>query len=47
MLFGSFPAVESLIYVLIGLAAVYELSFAYQRYDARHGELEMPRETPA
>ena len=47
MVFGSIPVIESLIYVLVGLAAVYELYFAYQLYDARHGEREMLREKPA
>ena len=35
MIFGSIPALESLIYVLVGLAGLYELYFAYQLYDAR------------
>lgn len=35
VLLGSFPAVESLVYVLVGLAGLYELYFAYQLYDAR------------
>ena len=47
MVFGSTPVLESFIYVLVGLGAVYELYFAYQLYDARHGEMELPREKPA
>lgn len=35
LLLGSIPAAESLVYVLVGLAGLYELYFAYQLYDAR------------
>ena len=41
MLFGSIPTLESLIYVLVGAAALYELYFAFQLYGARQ-----PREQP-
>ena len=47
LIFGSVPALESLIYVVVGLAAIYELYFAYQLFGARHGEMEMAREKPA
>ncbi|MFB6307751.1 MAG: DUF378 domain-containing protein [Haloarculaceae archaeon] len=35
LLFGSVPLVENLIYLLVGLAGLYELYFAYQLYSAR------------
>lgn len=35
LIFGSVPVVENLIYILVGLAGLYELYFAYQLYDAR------------
>lgn len=35
LIFGSIPALESLIYVVVGLAGLYELYFAYQLYSAR------------
>ena len=35
LLLGGFPAVESLVYVLVGLAGLYELYFGYQLYAAR------------
>jgi uncharacterized membrane protein YuzA (DUF378 family) len=35
LIFGSVPTLEALIYVLVGLAGLYELYFAYQLYSAR------------
>ena len=35
LVFGSFPLLEALIYLLVGLAGIYELYFAYQLYTAR------------
>lgn len=35
LVFGSIPALESAIYVLVGLAGIYELYFGYQLYSAR------------
>ncbi len=35
LVLGGFPTVEALVYVLVGLAGVYELYFAYQLYSAR------------
>lgn len=35
---GGFPTIEALAYVLVGLAGVYELYFAYQLYNARTEE---------
>ncbi|GAB7095382.1 hypothetical protein JCM30237_25350 [Halolamina litorea] len=35
LIFGSIPTLESIVYVLVGLAGLYELYFAYQLYDAR------------
>lgn len=35
LLVGSIPGLESLIYLLVGLAGLYELYFAYQLYGAR------------
>ena len=46
LLLGGFPAVESLVYVLVGLAGLYELYFAYQLYSAR-SEAVTTREKPA
>ena len=46
LLFGAFPTIEALIYVLVGLAGLYELYFAYQLYDARN-ESEPTRERVA
>ena len=43
-LLGSFPAVESLVYVLVGLAGVYELYFASQLYAARTAPRSPERE---
>ena len=35
MIFGSIPALESLVYLVVGLAGLYELYFAYRLYSAR------------
>lgn len=35
LVFGSIPALESAIYLVVGLAGLYEVYFAYQLYDAR------------
>lgn len=35
LIFGSIPTLEALIYVVVGLAGLYELYFAYQLYGAR------------
>ena len=35
IIFGSIPTLEALIYVLVGLAGVYEFYFAYQLYGTR------------
>jgi len=35
IIFGSVPSLEALIYLLVGLAGLYELYFAYQLYGAR------------
>ncbi len=35
IVFGSIPALEALIYIVVGLAGVYEMYFAYQLYSAR------------
>lgn len=34
-IFGSMPALEAAIYLLVGLAGLYELYFAYKLYGAR------------
>jgi len=39
LVLGSMPVLESIVYVLVGLAGLYELYFAYQLYTAQ------PRET--
>ena len=44
LIFAGFPTIEALIYLLVGLAGVYELYFAYQLYGA--GRLqERPKST--
>lgn len=40
IIFGSIPTLEALVYVLVGLAGVYELIFAYQLYTAREHTTE-------
>lgn len=35
IIFGGFPTVVNLVYLLVGLAGLYELYFAYQLYGAR------------
>ena len=35
LVFGSIPTLEALVYVVVGLAGLYELYFAYQLYGAR------------
>ncbi|WP_255197083.1 DUF378 domain-containing protein [Halorarius litoreus] len=42
LIFGSIPVVENLVYLLVGVAGLYELYFAYQLYSAR----EMPSKQP-
>lgn len=39
LIVGGFPTVEALVYVVVGLAGLYELYFAYQLYGARTGEM--------
>jgi uncharacterized membrane protein YuzA (DUF378 family) len=38
LLLGSVPTVEALVYLLVGIAGLYELYFAYQLYGARSAE---------
>lgn len=35
LVFGGFPTIEALVYLVVGLAGIYELYFAYQLYTAR------------
>lgn len=35
LLLGSIPTLEALVYVVVGLAGIYELYFAWQLYNAR------------
>ena len=35
IIFGSVPVAQNLIYLLVGLAGLYELYFAYRLYSAR------------
>lgn len=44
LVFGSIPTVEALIYLVVGLAGLYELYFGYQLYTARRPRAE-PRGT--
>ena len=46
IVFGSIPALEALIYVVVGLAGLYELYFGYQLYTARR-EMVAPSEKAA
>lgn len=34
LIFGSFPTLEAIVYLLVGLAGLYELVIAYQLYGA-------------
>lgn len=43
LLLGGFPTIEALVYVLVGLAGVYELYFAYQLYNARRAPMTTER----
>jgi hypothetical protein len=38
LVFGSVPTLEAIVYLLVGLAGLYELYFAYQLYRARGAE---------
>ena len=38
LVFGSVPVIEAVVYLLVGLAGLYELYFAYQLYRARGAE---------
>lgn len=35
LVFGTIPTLEAVVYLLVGLAGVYELYFAWQLYNAR------------
>lgn len=41
LLFGSMPALEAAIYLLVGLAGLAMVGIATQRYRHRAGEIEM------
>ncbi|WP_255196543.1 DUF378 domain-containing protein [Halorarius litoreus] len=45
LIFGSIPTLEALIYVVVGLAGLYELYFAYQLYGARSESRMRERKT--
>ena len=45
IVFGSIPALEALIYLVVGLAGLYEMYFAYQLYSARSTPRTRERET--
>lgn len=45
LIFGSIPTLEALVYVVVGLAGLYELYFSYQLYSARRPRAEA-RGTP-
>lgn len=42
---GSVPTIEALVYLLVGLAGLYELYFGYQLYAAREARPETARTT--
>ncbi len=49
LLLGGFPVIESLVYVVVGLAGIYELYFAYQLFGAERMEEQttgVTEETP-
>jgi len=45
LIFGSVPGIESAIYVVVGLAGLYELYFAYQLYGARTASRQRRRQS--
>lgn len=45
LVLGSFPTIEALVYLVVGLAGLYEISFAYQLYSARTAESESEETT--
>lgn len=45
VLLGSFPTVEALVYVIVGLAGLYELVLAYQLYGATRRPTRSSRTT--
>ena len=45
MIFGSIPTIEAAIYLLVGLAGLYELYFGYQLYGARRPRAQPREET--
>lgn len=47
ILFGSIPILEAFVYVVVGLAGLYELYFAYQLYGARDRHSKQSSEGPA
>ena len=46
LVLGGIPALEALVYVLVGLAGLYELYFGWQLYSARR-EMTAMRQKPA
>ena len=38
LVLGSFPTIESLVYLVVGLAGLYLVYFGYQLFGARAGE---------
>jgi uncharacterized membrane protein YuzA (DUF378 family) len=45
LVFGSVPVLENVIYLLVGLAGLYELYFGYQLYGARRPRAQPREET--
>ena len=45
LILGGLPTIEALVYVLVGLAGLYELYFGYQLYAAREARGETMRAT--
>ena len=45
LILGSVPTLEALVYVLVGLAGLYELYFGWQLYSARGTTMETAQRT--
>jgi len=45
LIFGFSPVLHGIIYLLVGLAGLYELYFGYQLYAAREARMETARTT--
>ena len=47
LIFGSFPTIENLVYLVVGIAGLYVVYFGYQLFGARTGgRMEMAESGP-